>query len=140
MKEEKAETVRPFVIYPAVSGAHVHKQMVHSFPKHGCRTHCVPSRWMDEETFLDWIKECVGRMPDGQHGLLVVDMFAAHRTDRAKALLAQYGWSMMLIPGGCTSLCQVHDVAINSDFKHECKLEHLKTASSQAQSRLVARI
>jgi len=49
--------------------------------------------------------------------LLVIDLFRAHRTEKNVDLIKKLGWRVAYIPGGCTSIVQVHDLYVNKPFK-----------------------
>ena len=52
-----------------------------------------------------------------ENSLLTFDAFSAHKTDEVEAKLVQNKSDILMIPGGCTSKCQLMHVCINKSFK-----------------------
>ena len=48
---------------------------------------------------------------------VVLDSFSAHLTDNIQAMFARCNTTVLVIPGGCTSVLQPLDVSINRPFK-----------------------
>jgi hypothetical protein len=51
--------------------------------------------------------------------LLLLGLYAAHRTQELLNLLSDADIDVIFVPGGCTSLLQLHDVALNKAFKYQ---------------------
>lgn len=75
------------------------------------------SGWMTEAIFLDVVDRLHDLKQFGRRGLLVVDLFAAHRTEAVRQKAKERGYAIAYIPGGCTSKAQPHDVSCNKSFK-----------------------
>ena len=73
--------------------------------------------WMDEKIMLEWIKKIWVVYTKKRPSLLILDCFSAHLTEEVQDLFAQYNTTVIVIPGGCTSVLQPLDVSINKPVK-----------------------
>ena len=72
------------------------------------------SGWSTEQLFHDMMALHLHDLKsEGKRGLVVVDLFASHRTEKFRQLALTRGYQVAYIPGGCTGLAQVHDVQRN---------------------------
>lgn len=55
--------------------------------------------------------------------MLVYDSFRGHLEDSVKNKFRKCGFDLAVIPSGCTSICQLLDVAINKPFKDNMRKE-----------------
>ena len=53
----------------------------------------------------------------GKRRLLIMDLYSAHRTEAVLNLLKENDIDVLFIPGGCTGLLQLMDVALNKILK-----------------------
>ena len=58
-----------------------------------------------------------------QPSFLVMDLFAAHKTEEVLDTLRANDITVSMIPGGCTGLVQPIDVSINRPFKDILKVK-----------------
>ena len=65
--------------------------------------------WMDEKVMAMWIKNVWGAYTKKKPSLLFLDSFSAHVTPDIQALFSQYNTTVIVIPGGCTSVLQPLD-------------------------------
>ena len=63
--------------------------------------------WMDEDIMKQWIMRVWGQYTKKQPSLLVLDGFSAHVTEEIQAMFARYNTTVIVIPGGCTSVLQL---------------------------------
>ena len=55
--------------------------------------------------------------PKKEPSLLFLDSFSAHLADKVKDTFKRYNATIVVIPGGCTSVLQPLDVSINKPVK-----------------------
>ena len=82
--------------------------------------------WMNEEIMKQWITTVWMQYTQRKPSLLVLDSFSAHVTDEIKSMFARCNTTVIVIPGGCTSVLQPLDVSINRPFK-----DHLRKCWQQ---------
>ncbi len=73
--------------------------------------------WMDEKLILIWISDIWVKYTKKRPSLLFLDTFSAHLTDKVKDAFHKSNTTVLVIPGGCTSILQPLDVSINKPFK-----------------------
>ena len=73
--------------------------------------------WIDENEMLKWIRNIWIRYTKKKPSLLFLDSFSAHLTDQVKEAFTQFNTTIVVIPGGCTSILQPLDVSINKPVK-----------------------
>jgi len=78
--------------------------------------------YANAENFLEYLEDQFIPILDGQPSLLVLDLFAAHKTQEVLDTFLANDITVSLIPGGCTSLVQPFDVSINRPFKDILKV------------------
>ncbi len=69
--------------------------------------------WVDEKQMLKWIKEVWVKYTKNAPSLLFFDTFSAHLTAAVKESFKLCNTTVILIPGGLTSILQPLDVSIN---------------------------
>jgi hypothetical protein len=76
---------------------------------------------MTSELMVKWLKEVWHRRPGSRlkkRGILVLDAFKGHLTDRVKTVASNLlNTHLVIIPGSITSQLQVLDVVVNKPFK-----------------------
>ena len=87
----------------------------------------TPNHWSTEETNLEFItnilvpyfkNQCETLDLDGdQPALVILDVFAAHRTDKVKELYSKHNILLEFVPENCTGVLQPLDVSCTGDFK-----------------------
>jgi hypothetical protein len=123
----------PMVIFKGVPGARIeHELQVHGSTM-GLHTGVSQHGWINESLFLKFVNNILpGPL---QNAWLILDCFRAHRTQTAQSNMKGRGYCPFFIPGGCTSLIQVHDVYINKLFKEAVSLYYgsncLKSGSAK---------
>ena len=78
---------------------------------------------MTGDSFFQWmIKEFfdTSKYPPGKT-LLVLELYASHRTEVALSLLRRQEIDVFFVPTGCTALVQLMDLAVNRPFKQKYK-------------------
>ncbi len=74
--------------------------------------------WMYEKLMLIWISDIWVKYTKNRPSLLFLDTFSAHLTDKVKdAFHKSNTTTVLVIPGGCTSILQPLDVSINKPCK-----------------------
>ncbi|KAM5344618.1 hypothetical protein ACJ41O_013153 [Fusarium nematophilum] len=73
----------------------------------------------NEEIFSRWIDQQLSKVTSQSEEdfLLVMDAATFHKTEQIKQKLREQNVTLSIIPGGCTSLLQPLDTAINRPFK-----------------------
>jgi hypothetical protein len=107
---------QPLVIFKGQPGKKVEKdaQAKAEESKLDARAVATANGWMNEDTFLAFINKTLPRV---DYGWFVMDLFSAHRTPKVLDALKAKGWTVFFVPGGCTSIAQVHDKVANKPFK-----------------------
>ena len=82
--------------------------------------------WMTTELTLRWVKEIWLPYTQRKEALLVLDHFSAHLAETVAEKLSDGNTFSAVIPGGCTSVLQPLDVALNKPFKSHICNEWLK--------------
>ena len=77
--------------------------------------------WVDEGQMLKWIKEVWIKYTKKAPSLLFLDSFSAHTTQAVKDSFKQYNTTIIVIPGGLTSVLQPLDVSINKPVKNHLR-------------------
>jgi hypothetical protein len=112
----RTSQLQPMVIVKAVAEGTVQKKLAKK-----CAgkvfARASPNGWMNAELMLDWVRQTLPVMPARRKGLVVIDLFAAHRTEAVRKMIEARGYVVMFVPGGCTSEVQVHDVCVNRPLK-----------------------
>ena len=77
--------------------------------------------WMDESVMLSWVNTVLApyltTAPVGIRPMLVLDSYRCHMMASVVTSIRNLGCDVHHIPGGCTSLCQPLDIAINKPLK-----------------------
>ena len=73
--------------------------------------------WVDEKQMLKWITDIWMKYTRKRPSLLFLDSFSVHLTDKVKDKFKTYNTTVVVIPGGCTSVLQPLDVSINKPVK-----------------------
>ena len=73
--------------------------------------------WVDEYEMLKWITDVWIVYTEKEPSLLFLDSFSAHLTDKVKDTFKRYNTTIIVIPGGCTSVLQPLDVSVNKPVK-----------------------
>jgi hypothetical protein len=77
--------------------------------------------WMTEDLMVEWLKEVWHKRPGAllkKRGMLVLDAFMGHLTEKVKTLASNLlNTDLVIIQGGMTSQVQVLDVVVNKPFK-----------------------
>ena len=73
--------------------------------------------WMDERLMLMWISDIWVKHTKKRPSLLFLDSFSAHLIDKVMDAFQNSNTTVIVIPGGCTSILQPLDVSINKPIK-----------------------
>jgi hypothetical protein len=103
-----------------------------NFPVDWNITHST-SHWSTKDTMLEYVdavlmpffakqKQTLG-LDETQKSLLILDVFASHRTPEFLQKLQESNICVVFIPPGCTGELQPLDVGFNNDFKQAMKAE-----------------
>ena len=65
-------------------------------------------------------------LPPDQKALIILDVYAAHRTPAVLKCFENAGWLMQFVPGNCTEELQPLDVSVNAVLKASLKDEFTK--------------
>ena len=112
MISSKGEKLPPYLIFPGK------RRIVRNFgPDVVCSVQ--EKAWMDTERFRDWVRRVVApsRSSSSPKEILLLDSLSAHADTQAIEELRALNLIPLMIPGGCTSILQPLDVAINKPFK-----------------------
>ena len=87
------------------------------------------SHWSTESTILEYLEKVVDPyfvlkrqelgLPEKHHGLLIVDVFKAHRTDAVRKFLDARYISVLYVPVSYTGNLQPLDLTVNKSFKED---------------------
>ena len=134
-KEDKAQVTA--VLTSTLSGGFPRPQLIYKGKTHQCHpkynfpadvdVHHSENHWANRETMLRWIENCLSpylaetkadlRLFNSQKALLILDVYAVHRTAEVKESLLQKNCIPVYVPAGCTGELQPLDVSVNSAFK-----------------------
>jgi len=89
--------------------------------------------YMNDKLFLSNIHNHLVPVLGGRPTLFAIDLMGSHKTPAVLAKLRSHNITPSLIPGGCTSLVQPLDVAINKPFK-DLMREHTDEAIFSAET------
>lgn len=89
--------------------------------------------YMNDGLFLRYIEKQLVPVLGGRPTLFAIDLMGSHKTPAVLHKLCLHNITPSLIPGGCTSLIQPLDVAVNKPFK-EIKQELTNNAIFEAES------
>ena len=119
--------VPPQVIYAGKTNK-CHAEI--TFPQLWNITHSS-NHWSNSDTMKEYCNEVLIPyfekekasldLPPEQTSLLVLDIFAAHRTNEFLNLLKDANIKVIFVPAGCTGELQPLDVSVNGEFKHALK-------------------
>ena len=73
--------------------------------------------WMNEKLMIPWISDIWVKHTKKKPPLHFLDTFSAHLTDQVKEAFHQTNTTVIVIPGGCTSILQPLDVSINKPIR-----------------------
>lgn len=107
---------QPLVIFKGQPGKQVEKnaQAEAREKKLDVRAVATANGWMNEDVFLSFVNKTLPRVANGW---FIIDLYRAHRTTKVLDAIKEKGWIPFFIPGGCTSILQVHDLVVNKPFK-----------------------
>jgi len=80
--------------------------------------------WMDITLMLTWISDIWVEHTKKRPSLLFLDTFSAHLTEKVKDPFQKSNTTIIVIPGGCTSILQPLDVSINKPIKDHLSSIH----------------
>ncbi len=90
---------------------------------------CQEATWMDERCMLIWVDQIlspylmVNPPPPGIQPVILLDSYCCHVMASVINKIAELGFEVIHIPGGCTALCQPLDIGVNKPFKQ--RIRHL---------------
>jgi len=96
--------------------------------------------YSNAENLLEYLQNKFIPVLNSQPRLLVLDLFAAHKTQEVLDTLLANDITVSLIPGGCTSLVQPLDVSINRPFQDILKVLFTLLILRFSLTRIAARI
>ena len=116
----------PFIIFKGQPGGRIEKKEVPTYPP-GAYYGVQDNAWCDSAmmmkwintTLKDWVEE--GYKTSNQVPVLVLDSFSVHTKAETVNAIENIGCDVIIIPPGCTYLCQPVDVGINRSLKQEMK-------------------
>ena len=85
------------------------------------------NHWSNKDSMLQYIDTVLlpyvknHRQNPGQKALLILDVFAAHRTEEFIKKLASNSIEVVFVPACCTDKLQPLDLTLNKDYKDELK-------------------
>jgi len=79
--------------------------------------------YANSTNMLEWLDEQLVPALSDQPSFLIMDLFAAHKTQEVLDTLWANDITVSMIPGGCTGLVQPIDVSINWPFKDILKVK-----------------
>ena len=101
------------------------------------------SHWSTEATMLEYcdsiIKPYISKCRDNlnnrsQKALVIVDVFASHRTQSYKDKLLSMGCEFIYVPAGCTGDLQPLDLSVNDEYKKILKSKFINYYASVIES------
>ena len=115
-----------------------------NFPKGWDITHTA-NHWSNEETTKRYITKVLDPyfteererldLPPDHPALVILDVFAAHRTQVVRDLFKDNQMYIVYVPAGCTGLLQPLDVSGNGSFKEFLKAHFSDWYSDQVQEK-----
>ena len=120
----------PFVVFKGKTKRSIKKVSV----PYGVVCTTQAKGWMDEERMIEWIQKVWGPYVKGNRALLSLDTFSGHLTNRVKDSFHKCGTTLLVIPGGCTSVLQPLDVSINKPFKGYIRQKWCERMVQEAES------
>ena len=123
------------------------------FP-HGWDIWHSESHWSTRETVKRFISKILKpyadsviselALPDSQRGLVILDVYAAHRTPDVLEEFQRNAFEVVFVPANCTSELQPLDLSFNGPLKEKCKdgfaqwysqkvCDHLKERQEQGE-------
>lgn len=114
----------------------------YEFPEDWAISHS-PSHWSTEGTMIEYCDSILApylesaRKDSGrpnQRGLLILDVFAAHRTDAVKAQFNKLNLDFVYVPAGCTGDLQPLDLAVNDEYKKLLKARFINYYAAEVQA------
>jgi len=110
----------PHLIWKAKSDTGpIAKEVRDAAKKHGCTADVSTNGWSTGVVFYRWLKTELVNLHPGKRRLLIMDLYSSHRTPEVLELLKGEGIDVVFIPGGCTGVLQLMDVALNKKVKKE---------------------
>ena len=107
-----------------------------------------PNHWANVDTMLRWIETCLCpyltetkaalQLPEGQKALLILDIYAVHRTELVKDKLIEKGCVLVFVPAGCTGELQPLDVCTNYSFKYSLSTSFQTWYAEEVRKQLAA--
>jgi len=79
--------------------------------------------YANSTNMLEWLDEQLVPALSNQPAFLIMDLFAAHKTQEVLDTLWANDITLSMIPGSCTGLVQPIDVSINRPFKDILKVK-----------------
>ena len=112
-----SKLLRPFIVLNGKYGATLHKEYL--FWDGTCEVAFQKKHWFDTPITIRWLKWLKEQYPPKTKIGLIWDHAPAHDSGEVEAYLeANEHWlTVMLIPGGMTSIMQVCDVVTNPQLK-----------------------
>lgn len=89
-----------------------------------CWTSLSESGWSRENVICDYLDRLAERFPIGENDkrcALIMDIYAAHRTDAVRDKARELKIDLEFVPPGCTDQCQPLDVAVFAVLKAYAK-------------------
>ncbi|RPB04382.1 hypothetical protein L873DRAFT_1758859 [Choiromyces venosus 120613-1] len=81
-----------------------------------------PTGYANSENMEEWIEEQLVPALNCKPALLVLDLFAGHKTDNVLDAFKAHDITLSIIPAGCTGIIQPLDISINRPFKDILKV------------------
>ena len=116
-----------------------------NFPPGWHITH-TKNHWSNESTTLELIEKVLvpyfstqrtqHGLPEDHHGLVILDVFAAHRTAPVRQAMEDAHINLVYVPAGCTGLLQPLDVSGNGTFKDSLEAEFAEWYAAQIRQQI----
>lgn len=125
----------PTIIFhgkPTEEGGQIYEKEKHLYPD-DVNVVFNDTAYNNEALFSQWIDDNFAKFAaeEDEEILLVIDAATFHKTQPIKNKLKEHNTTLALIPGGCTSLVQPLDTAINRPFKQWLQEETDKYTESK---------
>lgn len=121
--------LKPLLVFKGQAGGRIEKRELPTFSTDAF-WYCQKNAWCDDRVMKEWIIKVLPLwLADlkAQFGdehiipLLILDAYKCHMDGNNVRMIQDMGIELLIIPGGCTYLCQPLDVGVNRSLKVSVK-------------------
>ena len=118
------EVLAPYIIFKGKEGGRIETKEFPTYPS-GAHYGINKNAWCDSVQMQKWIQVVLkpwifeGYETSAEVPVLILDAYSVHQMSTTVNAIEDLGCDVIIIPGGCTYLCQPADVGINRPIKME---------------------